>query len=311
MRKHILICSILFFALLAAQACYGQSVSITSISPSSPTTLNFGEEVTINFKYTINRKGGFRIFIRPFTSGRLTPNYSASGSPIHTSSRGSGSSQFSIKKGNLVAVDQLRVQVVDSRRWSTIFEFFIPVEFTFGKVLTHMPVLSEVYSIPNVTANEMAVVTDDLKNIIPPDTTDKIFIERKTVKPDGTIEIYYSDGRVRGIITPSSGYSVDPVTRDTMFTELQFYSDVQGIHEPAEPPGLTASSPTSVDQAWLESLNKWIDYLGYQLLNEIKTALEEKAFDNYKTFESNNSSNIYQQVNLRYTFLEKLRLSDV
>ncbi len=310
MKKKILFLGIVSSLLFWAQLAHGQSISITEISPSSPSTLNFGEDVTINFEYTLNRRGGFRIFIRPFTSGRLTPNYAASGSPNYTSMRGRGSAQFSVTKGTITTVDQLRVQVVDTRQGSTIFEFFVPVDFTFGQTMTYTPILPEIYTIPDSAPKQLNVVPEELPNIVPPDTTEEIVVEKRTVKPNGTIELYYSDGSVEGIISNRSRYYVNPATGDTSYTQL-FFSEVQGAHEPADPPGMATNTATNVNQEWLESLNAWIDYFGYQLLSKIKSSLEEQAFENYQQFEENNSSNIYEQVNLRYTFLEKLRLSDI
>lgn len=283
-----------------------QSVSITNLSPKSPARLSLNEDVTINFTYAINEPGGVRIYIRPVTSGRLTPNYSASGSPLYSSGRGRGTAHFTITEGT-TTVDQLRVQVRSVQQQRLLFQFFVPVKFTFSSSLTYLKVIPKTFEIPKT----LKVIPEELQKGTPQDTTTKNDkIVKKAVKPDGTIEVYYADGTIMGIISEDVRYYIDPATGDTTFTQL-LYSEVQGAHQPADPPGLTANTPATVNKEWLTNLNAWIEYLGYQLLNRINLYLEEEAFQNYKTFEENNSSTIYEQVNLRYTFLEKLLMSDL
>lgn len=87
-----------------------QSISITEISPNSPANLAFDRQVTLSFDYEMNSDDGVRIFVRPFTSGNLTPNYAASGSPVYRGS-GHGSANFTIQSGS-ATVDQIRVRAV-------------------------------------------------------------------------------------------------------------------------------------------------------------------------------------------------------
>lgn len=298
---------IILFLILTAGSMPGraQSVSITGITPESPSRLSLNEDVTINFTYTINEPGGVRIYIRPITSGQLTPNYSASGSPVYANGRGRGTVRFTITEGT-ATVDQLRVQVRSERQRQLLFQFLVPVKYTFSSSITYLPVIPKTFKIPKT----LKVIPEELQKGTPQDTTTKSEeIVKKTVKPDGTLEVYYADGTIMGIISEDVRYYIDPATGDTSYTQL-FYSEVQGAQQPADPPGLTADSPNTVNEEWLNSLNAWIEYLGYQLLNRINLYLEEGAFENYKAFEENNSSTIYEKVNLRYTFLEKLLMSD-
>ncbi|MFH5833409.1 hypothetical protein ACG2F4_15795 [Halalkalibaculum sp. DA3122] len=290
---------------------WAQSVSITDISPSSPSKLSVNEEITISFAYEIDNPGGARIFIRPITSSQLTPGYAASGSPIYQG-EGEATARFTITSGN-VTIDQLRLQVVDAAQKQLIFEFFMPVEYVFSPPTA---VLVQPHQLLQPQQPQtLSVIPKELHAIAPVDTVtqdedeDKVKLTRRTVTPDGIIELHYSDGTIVGIISPDQRYTVDPATGDTTHTQL-FYSQVQGAEEPASPPGFTATAATSVDEEWLSSLNAWIAYLGSKLLSRIDLHLDEEAFSNYKTFEQNNSTTIYEKVNLRYTFLEKLLMTD-
>jgi hypothetical protein len=273
-----------------------QSISITDISPVSPSGLKLNQKVSVTFNYTIRDAKGVRIFIRPITSGRPTPNYAASGSPVYRRGKGKGSANFTITKGN-VKVDQLRVQVLSANQNRLLFEFYVPVKFTFASSTLTMVR-------PKVILNPLP---QQLDVVAPADTLPAKNKEvKQTVTKDGIIEIHYADGSVRGIISDKLEYWVDPATGDTTMMQKSFI-EVQGSSQPADPPGLFASTTTDVDENWLLSLNAWIEYLGSQLLNSIELQLgDPESFQNYKDFEKENSTTLYKQVNLRYTFLEKL-----
>lgn len=298
-----LIASLLLIS--AHGSVFSQSISITDISPKSPAKLNFNQEVNITFQYEIPNAGGVRVFIRPMTSGRLTPNYAASGSSIYRG-RGKETANFTIQSEN-VTVDQLRVQVLSANQNEFIFEFFAPVDFTFSSP-TYTVVKPKLYLKPKKT---IQVTPDQLKAMMPTDTStgEEPEVVRRTVTPEGIIELHYSDGTIVGIISPKQRYFVDPATGDTTYTQM-LYSQVQGTEEPASPPGFAATATTNVNDEWLTNLNAWIEYLGSQLLDQIDSYLEDEAFNNYQTFEEKNSSTIYEKVNIRYTFLEKLLTAD-
>jgi len=195
----------------------------------------------------------------------------------------------------------LRFQVLSTNQNRLLFEFYVPVKFIFSS------------SILTVVRPEVIVkpLPQKLEVIAPADTLPDKFKEvKRTVTKDGIIEIHYADGSVRGIISDKREYRVDPATGDTTMMQKSFI-EVPGSSQPADPPGLFASTTTEVDDNWLLSLNAWIGYLGSQLLNSIEVQLNDpESFQNYKIFEQENSSTLYEQVNLRYTFLEKLlRLS--
>ncbi|MEX2435901.1 MAG: hypothetical protein WD735_04395 [Balneolaceae bacterium] len=290
---------------------FAQSISITEISPDSPATLAFGKQVTVTFDYEFNEPNGVRIFARPFTSGNLTPNYATSGSPVYKHS-GQGSINFTIQSGN-VTVDQLRVRAVSAKN-DLLFEFYLPVEFTFTpQPLTlfqseRLAITESVYA--RRAANRTDVVSSvDVDTASPditplPDCPDNNEIVEKTVKPDGTIELLYSDGSIVGILTAGEDginrYRIDPVTSDTTYSSALF-SQVQAAY----PPGFIGTE-TAISEEWLNSLNTWIEHHGDRLLGRIDILLDDESYSGYLSYEENAGLSIYEKVNFRYTFLERL-----
>jgi hypothetical protein len=237
--------------------------------------------------------------MRPVTSGKLTPNYSASGSPLYRG-KGTGTASFTVTAGN-IEIDQIRVQVLSSPQNRLIFEFYVPVDFTYS---------SAVFTLLKPQLIDRGAVTarsQQYELLTPSDTLSVSGQEvKRTINKEGIIEIHYSDGNIKGIISWDHWYTIDPVTGDTSYTKLML-NQVQGTSQPADPPGFGTTVNTSVDEEWLSSLNTWIEYLGNELLFSIENQIRDPdSFENYKLFENENSSTLYERVNLRYTFLKKL-----
>src|SRR5512138_598797 len=70
------------------QKHHGSSLRILSIEPPSPAVLAKGQRMTITIGYTITNTQPMRIFARPFTKGRSTPDYSAHPSFAFTAGTG-------------------------------------------------------------------------------------------------------------------------------------------------------------------------------------------------------------------------------
>ena len=107
------------------------NISNIQLSPSSPTSLTFNQNVDITFDYTTEEAGGVRIFARPFSSGSLTSNYAAHASPNYPVGSGSGTGYFTITSG-VAIVDQIRIRMYNDDQSVLLLEFFIPVEYHFG-----------------------------------------------------------------------------------------------------------------------------------------------------------------------------------
>ena len=107
------------------------SVTLSAANPYWPSGLRFGQDVTINFSYTTTEPGNVKIFVRPFTGGALTPNYSASGSPNYPTGSGTGSGTFTITSG-AAKVDQLRFQMWNADQSQLLHESFVSVNYRFS-----------------------------------------------------------------------------------------------------------------------------------------------------------------------------------
>ena len=119
------------FILAFAGPGFCDYISNIQLSPASPACLAFGQTVNITFNYSVSEAGGTLIFVRPFSSSSLTPNYSAHASPNYPAGTGTGTGDFSITSGDVI-VDHLRFQLLNSDQNKVLLEFFIPVEYHFS-----------------------------------------------------------------------------------------------------------------------------------------------------------------------------------
>lgn len=144
----------------------GNSITNIILSPPSPASLAFGENVVITFDYEINRGDAVLIFVRPFTGGSPTPNYAAHPSPTYAgNSSGSGSGYFTILSG-AVTVDQLRFEIVNYnvKQTPVFLEFFIDVDYQFNSPLPDL-IVEEIWSTTDpLEAGKLVSVTVRIKN---------------------------------------------------------------------------------------------------------------------------------------------------
>ncbi|MCJ7769502.1 MAG: hypothetical protein MUO92_03375 [Dehalococcoidales bacterium] len=108
------------------------NISNVGFNPQWPATLNYGEWVAIEFNYFIDETFPVYITPRPFSNGALAPGYLASGSNQYNSFRGKGKSDFTINlQLGQVIVDQIRFQIAPLHEGAILYEFLIPVSYTF------------------------------------------------------------------------------------------------------------------------------------------------------------------------------------
>ncbi|MEJ2559039.1 MAG: hypothetical protein P8186_23050, partial [Anaerolineae bacterium] len=108
------------------------SISNVTLDPPSPASLNTGQDVRVAFKYSTTEAGGVYIWARPVANGVPAPDYAASGSPLYPAGEGNGSGTFSIESG-AVTVDQIRFQIWNADKSQLLYEFFVPVSYTFSE----------------------------------------------------------------------------------------------------------------------------------------------------------------------------------
>jgi hypothetical protein len=97
-----------------------------------PATLNYGEQITFEFDYYIEERIPVHIIPRPFSNGAIAPGYLASGSNQYDFYQGKGESGFTINpQSGQVVVDQIRFQITNVYQSTILYEFFVPVDYTF------------------------------------------------------------------------------------------------------------------------------------------------------------------------------------
>lgn len=112
------------------------SIGNIHFSPQSPASLNFNDKVKVWFDY--KSPVDVHIWARPMTKGSTSPNYAAHGSPLYPKGRGKGEGYFTITKGKVI-VDQVRFQMMDKTKTKVLYEKFVPVKYTFPKMLSIAP----------------------------------------------------------------------------------------------------------------------------------------------------------------------------
>ena len=139
MRQRNFTLGFLLTAILWPAAVHGQAaatsrepVSITRLTPASPATLEPGDDVRIDFRYSVRSQRGFRIFIRPMTGSALSPGYAASGSQLF-SGRGNGRATFTLRQAG--RVDRLRIVVSEDGTDRHLHRSYVDVDYRFGSQL--------------------------------------------------------------------------------------------------------------------------------------------------------------------------------
>lgn len=105
-------------------------VSLKSMSPLSPATLKFDEDVTITYDYEIAEPNGVRIWVQPYTNGQKSPKFSYTSSPL-IKGKGSRTVVISVTSGETTVVDQLAIKIANADVSQTLLETFETVNYTF------------------------------------------------------------------------------------------------------------------------------------------------------------------------------------
>jgi len=101
-------------------------------------------------------------------------------------------------------------------------------------------------------------------------------------KPDGSAELFDSNGR-RG-------------ERTTEGREMWFRSNLAPLR-PAQYGG-------TLDQAWLDNMNKWLESIALGMSRDLEILLpNEQSLNNYRAYEGRNAKNLYDQIQLRRQYL--------
>ncbi len=116
------------------------------------------------------------------------------------------------------------------------------------------------------------------------------------IMPDGSIEETSPDGGRR--VIRADGRIVFYPPGDTigmMMLAIQI------------PPALPPGDASTLDAAWLELMDAWLDDVAESLLEDIRRiTASEASMENYMTFEAENAATLYEIVDLRTRILERL-----
>ena len=121
------------------EASLSNKITITNIDPPSPAQLVFFESATTNdrviitYDYTIANTNGARMWVQPYTDGKISEEFLYTSSKVFSGS-GSRTVLISIDDGAIgpVKVDQLRVVMADPDQNEDLFETFVDVDYTFS-----------------------------------------------------------------------------------------------------------------------------------------------------------------------------------
>lgn len=105
-------------------------VTLLTLSPISPATLNFGDKVTITYDYEVVDPAGVRIWVQPYTNGSISPKYSYTSSPLFKDS-GTKTVTISITSGDITVVDQLKITIANADGSEDISTRYETVNYTF------------------------------------------------------------------------------------------------------------------------------------------------------------------------------------
>ncbi len=279
--KKIVIVFILFSVSVAfCQPVWSKSISNISLEPATPSSVVFGQQVRVSFDYQNIKTEGLRIFVRPYSGQNPSPRYAAEGSPAYPTGSGHGSGTFTIKPGDPVIVDAVKISVYGNNGQELFFEFFIPAKYTFapermvvGKRVEMMAAQPAQIRVPDKKRPQRQPRVVRLKDIPP------LVGPRLTIRPDLTAKLV---SRV-------------PLKMPEPDKQI-LYQQVPSIRPPDSPPG--------TDQTWNDQMNNWLDQLNHVLLNEIKLIVgEENTVQSLINFEEGEQISVYDQVGLRLYFL--------
>ncbi|MCA9233331.1 MAG: OmpH family outer membrane protein [Planctomycetales bacterium] len=144
---------------------------------------------------------------------------------------------------------------------------------------------------------ERASITID-PNERPPQSSDRL-PANIAISPEGGVKVLNDDGSYSEYRQGQFYYY--SLELNQLITPQM---DVEGYQVPDLPPGIS-----SAQQSWITTLNKWVEKLAKDRLDEIEALLGtgSSAFATYSSAEKDQCSNVYEQLSFRHIFLEDFR----
>jgi hypothetical protein len=269
MKKIVVIAFTLsLFWVAFGQVAWGKSITNIRLDPPAPSTLVFGQEVNVSFDYQGINTSGLRIFVRPYSGQNPSPRYTAEGSPSYPAGAGHGSGSFTIRPGDPVTVDAIKISVYGDNGQDLLFEFLLPVKYAFKSERMVLNRHLEMTPAEPLRLRESRLMESPA-----------LAGPRMRIRPDLSRKLV-------------SRVPLNIPQRDNQV----LYQQVPSIRPP--------DSPSGTDQTWNDQMNNWLNQLNHVLLAEIQLVVEdENTVRNLVEFEEGEDVSVYDQVGLRLYFL--------
>lgn len=327
---------------LAPASSEAQRILAPRLDPGSPATLEPGERVSATVRFRTPERRKVRVLVRPLTDGRLTRGYAGSGSPTFPSGVGTAEGWFTVREAP-VRVDAVRVQMVDAASGEVLSERIERVEYRFGPeppaVRPQAPGrrLAEVQPArPQAVAEAPSRVRPELRiHELSPELLERLGRYRppawrlpegpegppggedddepppcfevgietlpcervvsRNIAPGGDVEVRCANGTTRTTTTGGSEIYTAPDGRRCSLAVL--YSTAL---PPAEPPEAIG------DSEWAGQVNEWLGGVADRLLQRIQILVGPEGVENYRDLEDESTGDLYQKVDLRLAYLDRL-----
>jgi hypothetical protein len=108
------------YRIKAQWAASPEGLKILDFEPDVPVKLETGQRLAVTVAYRNKSYDKVRIFVRPYTRGKKTPEYGAHSSPIYTRGSGEATGWFTLNSPG--AVDEVRVEMIDEATGKVVAE---------------------------------------------------------------------------------------------------------------------------------------------------------------------------------------------
>lgn len=310
------------------------------LDPPSPATLEPGDRVAATVRFRTPDGVTVRVFVRPLTEGAPTEEYAASASPRFAPGTGTAEGWFTVNRAP-ARVDAVRVQMVDAATGDVVGEHSVRVDYRFGSrpvVATVRPQAREPGEVRRVQPERVteapARVRPQLEaRKVSPELLAKLGRYRppawRLPQPpaedegdgDGVpacfqagVQTLPCDRVVSRHISAGGDVEVRCANGGTWTTTTEgseIYTAPDGrrcslavLYSTALPP---AEPPTAIgDSEWAGQVHAWLDGVGLRLLLRIQALVGTDGLENYQSFEEESAADLYQRVDLRLAYLDRL-----